>query len=462
MANVQTLARPFEGSLRGQVFRLAFPAVGEQVLNTLVGVADIYLVGNLGAEAARDLGYSSVVALNSVGLGNQMIWLVTVLFIAVGIGSTALIARATGAGELQDVQRFLRQSMLIALIVGLLGLLSIFLLAPPFLLLLGASAEVLPHGVAYLQVISISMILAAPLFIGMACMRGAGDTRTPLYIMLGVNGVNVFITWLLVNGQMGFPALGVLGAATGSAIARGGGGIVVIGLLRRGCSGLQLEFNLRPDMHIIRRLLRIGMPTAGEQFIFHAALLIFTRFVTGLGEVAYAAHIATINIESFSFLPGFGYAVAASTLVGQALGAQSPERAEKLAYESLWQGMAMMSLLGAVMVAFPHTLLALLVNDPAAVEAGTTPLLVAGLVQPTLAVGFILNGGLRGAGDTRWPLLTRLLTTWGIRLPLTVLLVSVLGFGLNGIWLAMCTDFTGQALLALWRFGSGRWQEIEV
>jgi Na+-driven multidrug efflux pump len=124
--------------------------------------------------------------------------------------------------------------------------------------------------------------------------------------------------------------------------------------------------------------------------------------------------------------------------------------------------MLMMGLVGAVMVFFPDVLLGFFVNDPAAVAAGTAPLRAAGIVQPALAVGFILNGALRGAGDTRWPLLTRLMTTWGIRLPMTLLLVGWLGLGLNAIWLAMCTDFTAQAMLALWRFGSGRWQRVEV
>jgi putative MATE family efflux protein len=344
---------------------------------------------------------------------------------------------------------------------------AVFFGAPLFLWLLGASSPdmdpaVMPLGITYLRIISSTIILASLLFVGMACMRGAGDTQTPLYVMLGVNLSNVFITWLLVSGNLSFPALGVYGAAVGTAIARGGGGLVVLWLLWRGREKLRLDFNLRPDMDIIRRLLRIGAPTAGEMFIFHAALLVFTRFVTSMGTVSYAAHIATINIESLSFLPGLGYAVAASALVGQGLGAKSPRRAEDSAYEAVWQGMAFMTFVGLVMVIFPDVLLGIFVNDPAVVETGTAPLRAAGLVQPALAVNFILNGALRGAGDTRWPMFSRVLGTWLVRLPLAALLVGVLGMGLNGIWLAMCADFTVQAMLALWRFGSGRWQTVEV
>ncbi len=467
MAKTETISPPLGQSRRAYVFKLALPAVGEQLLNTLVGLADIFLVGNLSLQAAAELGYTSDAGLNSVGLGNQMGWLVMVLFMATGVGSTALIARAVGARNPVDQQRFLRHSMLIALGAGLIGMLLMLLGGGPFLWLLGASspgmdADVLPLGVAYLNVLGAGVIPAALLFIGMACMRGAGDTRTPLLVMIGVNGATVLITWLLVNGELGFPTLGVVGAALGTSVARAGGGLVVLWLLWRGISGLKLDFNVRFDMEIVRRLLRIGTPTAGEMLVFHGALLIFTRFVTGLGTVAHAAHITTINVEALSFLPGMGYAVAAGTLVGQALGARDPLLGRQRAYEALGQGMAMMSMLGAVMVIFPEALLGFFVNDPAVVAAGAAPLRAAGLVQPALAVSFILNGALRGAGDTKWPLYARIMTTWGIRLPVTLVCVGWLGFGLSGIWLAMCIDFTVQALLALWRFNSGRWQRVEV
>jgi putative MATE family efflux protein len=449
-------------TVRRRVFDLALPAVGEQLLNTLVGLADIFLVGNLSLAASAALGYSSATGLAAVGLANQMIWLVTVLFIAMGVGSTALIARATGAGDTAGQQNILRQSMLVGLVAGIAGGLAVWLLGRPFLLALNAPAEVLPLSETYLLSIAAAFPTGGLLFVGMACMRGVGDTRTPLFLMLGVNGSNIVITWLLVNGNLGLPALGVTGAAIGTALARGGGGIVLIALLLRGHSGLRLTRDLRPDRDILQRLARIGLPAAGEQLIFQSALLLFVRFVTGLGTVAYAAHNVTIAIESLSFLPGMGYAAAASALVGQALGARDPQLAEDYAYESLWQGGLMMSCAGLVMVLFPRSLLSLFVNDPAVIETAVGPLRAAGLVQPALAVSFIVLGALRGAGDTRWPLLSRLMTTWGLRLPLTLLLVGQFEMGMVGIWLAMCTDFTSQAILSIWRFSSGRWQRIEV
>jgi putative MATE family efflux protein len=205
----------------------------------------------------------------------------------------------------------------------------------------------------------------------------------------------------------------------------------------------------------------VGAPSGGEQLVFQGALLIFTRFVNELGTASYAAHNVVITIESLSFLPGLGYAAATSALVGQGLGAKRPDESQASAYEALRQGAIMMCALGVIMVLFPRQLLSLFVSDPAVIDAGANAMLIAGLLQPLLAVNFILSGALRGAGDTRWPLYTKLISTWGVRLPLALLLLPT-GIGLIGIWIAMLADFTVQAFLAFWRFRGGKWKTMRV
>lgn len=452
----------YSGSTRRRMFSLALPAVGEQLLNTMVGLADVFLVGNLAPRTAALLGYDSAAALTAAGLGNQFSWIMMVLFMAVGIGATALVARAVGARDETSLGRIVRQVALLGMLVGVtataLGLLG----AELFLAVLNAPQETRAIGAGYIRITALTFLPTALLLAITACLRGAGDTRTPLLLMLVVNTLNIAVTWLLVNGHLSLPALGVTGAAIGTTLARGLGGIAAVALLLRGHAGLRLVLDWRLDPEMLRRLVRVGLPTAGEQFIFQAALLIFVRFVTNLGTTAYAAHNITITIESVSFLPGMGYAAATGALVGQALGARRPDEAERSAYEGLFQGGLMMSILGGFIVLFPAQLVALFTNDPMVVAAATPPLRAAGLVQPALAVSFILLGALRGAGDTRWPLYSRLLTTWVVRLPLTFVVVGWLGGGLPGVWLAMCTDFTLQAIMVLWRFSSGKWKKIEV
>ncbi|MBC8161567.1 MAG: MATE family efflux transporter [Roseiflexaceae bacterium] len=449
-------------SRQRRVFKLALPAVGEQVLNTTVGLVDTFLIGNLTLAAAATLGYSGTQALNGVGLANQMVWLVTMFFAAVGVGATAIIARARGAQDMLTANQALKQSLLLGLLLGLASSLLMYALAPAAMQLLGADATIAPLGVNYLRTVAISFVPTALLFLGTAALRGVGDTRMPLLVMLGVNAVNIVVCLLLINGTGGLPALGVEGAALGAAIGRGGGGVFLVALLLwRGRSGLKLDLDLRPQWDMLKRIARIGMPSGGEQLVFQGALLVFVRFVTGLGTASYAAHNVVLNIESLSFLPGMGYAIAASTLVGQNLGASKPEDAQADAYEAQRQGLIMMSALGLIMLLFPRQLLGLFSSDPAVLAAGVGPMRIAGLFQPLLAINFIMSGALRGAGDTRWPLFTKLVSTWGIRLPLVMLLLT-LGFGLNGIWIAMATDFGVQAALAWWRFEQGRWKAERV
>lgn len=447
---------------RVRVFGLALPAVGEQVLNTFVGLADTFLVGHLSARAAVQLGYSSTDALNAVGLANQMVWLVTVFFMAVGVGATAVIARARGAGDMATANQALRQSLLLGLALGLLATVLMLVLAPAAMDLLGAAPEVKPLGVQFLRIVALSFGPVALLFLATAALRGVGDTKTPLLVMLGVNVINILVSWLLINGNAGAPVLGVGGTAIGAALARGSGGVVLVLLLiLRGRSELKLDFDLRPQWDMLRRIVRIGVPSGGEQLVFQGALLIFVRFVTGLGTVSYAAHNVVLNIESLSFLPGMGYAIAASSLVGQGLGAGKPLDAEADVYEAQRQGAIMMTILGGIMILFPHQLIGLFVADGAVANAGAGAMRLAGLFQPLLAVNFIMSGALRGAGDTRWPLYTKVISTWGVRLPIVIIMLR-LGFGLTGVWVGMTIDFAVQALLAWWRFHQGRWKTERV
>lgn len=452
---------PERAAIRKNVRALALPAVGEQILNTFVGLTNTFLVGNLSAEAAAILGYNSTSAIAGIGLGNQIVMIIMVLFMAVSVGSTALIARARGARDLEEANSVLRQSMLVGAVMGIIATVIAGGFARPMLSILGPTEEVLQLGTTYLQIVSSTFLFAALLFIGTAALRGVGDTRTPLYIMLGVNAVNILLSWLLVNGHFGLPVLGMTGVSIAAAIARGGGGLVLLGILFRGRSNLKLSPNLKPDFALLRRIINIGLPSAGEQLIFQGAMILFLRFITGLGTTAYAAHNIVISIDSFSFLPGLGYATAATALVGQSLGAKKPDEAEMNGYEALWQSTIFMSTIGVIMFLFPAQILGVFTNDQAVIDAATPILRLVGLRQPFMAVNFVLSGGLRGAGDTRWPLYTKLISTWGVRLPFTPLFLWF-GWGLFGAWIAMSMDLLTQSFLAWWRYQKGAWKELKV
>jgi len=447
---VQT--RSSRGAIRRDVLRLALPAMGEQLLSMMVGIVDTFLVGHLGAAP-----------LAAVGLANQWVFVATMLFGAIATGATALIARFIGAREPDQANEVLRQSMLLGALIGIGATVLGMGLAEPAMTLLGAEEEVVGLGTAYLSVVASIFFFSTLMFIGNASLRGAGDTRTPLYVMLVVNALNIVVAWTAINGPFGLPKLGVVGSALGAATGRFVGGALVVAILLKGRAGIQLRLaGLRPDIDLIRRTLRVGLPTGMEQLLFRGGHMVFARILAELGTVAYAANQVAMNGWSLSFMPGFGFALAATTLVGQSLGAEDPDGAQQRGYTAFRIGAGLMGAVGLAFLIFPAEIVGFFTNDPEIIALGTMPLRMVGLIQPLLAGTMIFAGGLRGAGDTRWPMAVTGVCIWLIRLPLAYFLALVLGWGLPGAWGALALDLSMRGLLNFLRFRSGRWKTVRV
>ncbi len=440
------------GNVRRDVLNLALPAMGEQLLSMMVGIVDTFLVGHLGAAS-----------LAAVGLANQWVFMTMTLFGAIATGSTALIARFVGAKEPEQADQVLRQSVLLGALIGLVATALGVSLARPAIALLGAEPDVVALGSDYLRLVATIFFFSTLMFIGNASLRGAGDTRTPLYVMLVVNVLNVAVAWTAINGPFGLPKLGVVGSAMGAATGRFVGGVLVIGLLLRGRAGLRLRLaGLRPDWDLIRRILNVGLPTGLEQVLFRTGHMFSARIIAELGTMAYAAHQVAINALSISFMPGFGFAVAATTLVGQGLGAEDPEGAQQRGYTAYRLGAGLMSALGLLILLFPAQLMAFFTNESGVISRGIVPLRVLGATQPLLAAAMVFAGGLRGAGDTRFPMVITGAGIWLVRLPLAYLLALNLGWGLAGAWSAMALDLGLRGAFNFLRFRSGRWKTVQV
>jgi putative MATE family efflux protein len=437
-------------TVRRQVLTLAWPAVVEQMLNMSVGLADTYIVGHLGAAP-----------LAAVGLSVQALNILWALFSAIGVGSTALVARHIGAGDEETSNRVAQQSILIAMVIGLLGGFVLWVGAPVFLDLLGAEPDVVALGTTYLQAVASTVFLLSVLFVSSAILRGSGDTRTPMLVMLVVNGVNIVVAYSLTHGVGSLSGLGVLGSGIGAATARALGGLIMIGLLIRGRGPVKIGFHLpRPDPELIGRVLRIGLPTAGEQLLMRFGQVVLASFIAGLGTVAYAAHQIAINALSMAYMPGFGFALAATTLVGQELGAERPDRASRSAVEAVRLVTLVMSVMGLLATIMAPQVMGVFINDPAVIAVGVPALRIAGLSMPFLGIGFTLAGGLRGAGDTTSVLVILASSIWLVRVASSTWLGPLLG--LAGIWVAIALDFAVRAGLLALRFRSGKWKLIEV
>lgn len=446
----------------GAVLRLGLPAIGEQFLSLLVGLVNTYVVGHLDAAVAAQAGYTRTVALASVGIGAHIVAILTTLFIAVALGCTIVLARFVGARDWAGADRTLYQALIAGLGVGLIALLTAYLWAADIMRLFGIAPEIRQHGVSYTRIVAYSFPIVAIMYVGNAALRGAGNTRTPLYVMLWVNGINSLLSFLLVNGQLPMLPSGVEGAAWAAMTAQCVGGLTILVLLIKGHSGLQLRRMLPPDTQIMRRIFRQSIPFCLEQLLFQLALLIIINLINDIGAIAYVTHVTLLTLVNLSFLPGQGFAVAATTLVSQSMGAKRVDGAFSSSYAAFWYSTLCMGLIGAFFVVAPEVLIRFFVADEAIVQAAALPLRMVGLTQPALAASFIFSASLRGGGDPKWPLASRIFSMWFIRVPVASLLVYGFGWGLNGVWLALCIDFYVQGLIVWWRFQRGAWQHLEA
>lgn len=445
------------GSLLRQVGWLAAPVLVEQVLVYLVGFSDTLLTGR----------YLDVTSLAAVTVSSYLLWFAQSLMVVASAGGTALVARLVGAGNRAGAAHMAGQAVALGAVVSTVLALSAWLAAPALIAGLGLRDAAAAGAVEYLRIILVALPLMTCELVGNACLRGAGDTRTGMTIMVLVNAVNVGLSWSLVRGWGPFPALGLAGVATGTAVAEGVGGLIMLGVLVAGRSGLRLTLGgLTPHPAALRRLLRISLPAAGEMMTNSLCQLWFLGLINRLGSTATAAHGVAIRCESIAFLTIAAFSVAASTLTGQYLGAGRPDLADRSARTAWGLGVLVLVALGALLAFGSEPLFALFLGRSGTEVArqGAPLLRIVAFAMPCLATISVLGGALRGAGDTRWPWLIVLIGYVLVRMPLTYWLTAPGGWdlGLVGAWLAMLADLTLRAALIAGRFVHGGWRAVRV
>jgi putative MATE family efflux protein len=442
-----------ERAARKTILTLAWPVVAELLLQTLTQMVDMIMVARLGSAAVA-----------AVGLSSQPLFVAFGLFIGIGTGTTALVARYVGAREEGKVEEVVRQSFWIALSLALVVAVAALAFSRQIVTMMGAAPDVVPFGVNYLRWLAPGYVLMLWSMVMTSALRGAGDTRTPMKVNILINLINVIGNYALIYGHFGLPALGVAGAAIATSLSRAVGGFIYLVVLIRGRGPVRLPLARlhQVDFSVIGRILRIGVPTALERVILSFGLIFFSRIVASLGTAAFAAHTIAINAESISFMPAMGFATAATTLVGQNLGAKNPEAAARNGWESAKIGGLVMGVMGLIFFLFPTAFMRLYTNEADVIRLGATSLRIIAVAQIPMAVAFIVSGALRGAGDTRPMMYITGFCVWVVRLGFTYIFVGVLGLGLTGAWLAMAIDWVGRGIFAALRFHSGKWKEIKV
>lgn len=435
-----------EDYMRRQIIKLAWPVILEGMGVMAVGVLLTAMVGQLGA-----------VPLAAVGLATMLQFSTAMVFAAAGTGAAAIVARETGAGNWREVRNITGQAILLGAVLGIAVAVIGWSTAEFVLKLTAAEPEVAALAARLVKVSFIFTPLFLIMSIGNAVLRGMGKTRTAFYITLFSNTAAILISYILVFGY-GLPAMGPYGAAWGLGSSQLAGGLSVLFVLHR-LEKIQLSWRhvLVIRSKVITRIVNISVPAALEQLAMQSGRMVFTFMLAGVGSLQFAAHQIAIQIESMSFMPGFGFSVAAMTLVGQYLGKGMPHRAIQFAWLTNKIAWLSMTVAGVVIFIFAKQLTTLFIDDPQVIYWGTLCVMIAVLEQPTLAVCFVLGGALRGAGDTRWPMYITTMGVWLIRLPLAYLFISVWGSDITAAWYITAVDFLIRGAVLWWRFESKTW-----
>jgi len=450
------------GLLRA-VLVLALPALAEQIFNFLVGLNDTWLANNLPKESGRDIAPSATAA---VGTISYLLWFIGLIVSAVGTGSSALISRAKGARHKRLANNVCGQSISASVVLGFLLGLVLYAFAKTWISLAGLSPDGQVFALSYLRMLALSLPFMTVLFVANACLRGAGDALTPAIAMVLVNVINMALSFGLTYGWWGLPKMGFNGIAAGTVIAYVVGGLLQFAVLISGRAGLRLHAHrLYPHWHTLKRIFRIGVPAGVEGLLIWIAQFTIVIVINKMDSTSAtaAAHLNAVKIEAFSYLPGWAFATAAATLVGQSLGMKDPARARRGTYLAYALGGGVMTLCGIAFILFgQHFARWMLPNQPEIAALTAKCLYITGFIQSGFAASMIFSGALRGAGDTIVVMAINLFSTIVLRLAGALIVVFYFKQGLAAVWVVLASELFLRGMMGWVRFEQGGWKHLEV
>jgi putative MATE family efflux protein len=441
--------------LHKEIWRLAWPAFVGQGLQSVVMFVSRIIVGQLGEEAY-----------NSVNVGLMVFFVIITVVAAVGVGTTALVAQAWGAGDKKRAGLVLQQSLIfgfaLTLIIALMGP----ALANIIYRLLGADRATVEAGTQFLSVLFVAIPIMAPGFFLAAALRGAGDTRTPMIVGLIMGLLSLAFSYGLILGRLGLPKMGTLGAALAIDGAFFAFTLILALLFVFNKTILKIpRQGWRPDFRTGMSIFRIGIPSALEWVLIQLGIIIYIFVIYRYGKDAVAGYFTGIAILTFAQTPAFGLQAAATTMVGQAVGARNFARAESVFRHCVLAGMIFMALIGVLVyfLSYPSLLLFFfnkLSADSIAYAREFSILVI--FVMPLMGAAFTIAGGLRGAGDTVQPLIASTTGIYGGRILFAFAVYYLSTPPIILVWCSMFPDMIIRIAIMAVRLASGKWKTIKV
>ena len=424
-----------------KILSMILPITIENILQMIAGIVSMGMVGRI-----------DVLAISALGISMRITQIVWALFKGIATGATVFVAQYYGAGEHEKMLTVIQQTMLSTIAVVAVLEVLLYIEAPALLSVFNPNAELMQQAVVYLRLVSLGLpFLAIMLVIG-GVLQGMGNARTPMLITMMMNIVNIVVGYVLIFGKMGFPAMGIRGAAIATVMSQIAAVLLGLYVLFNKKGIMRDYFNksfFSVDFQRIRKIYRVGLPSSMESVFWQLAAIIITRAILNFGETSFAAHQLGLQAESISYMPAAGFAVAATAFIGQALGAKDKGLA-KLYFKQIMKGaLVITAVCASILIFLPGPLMSLLTNNKEIIGLSSIYLILMGIVQlPQNATG-VLSGAMRGAGYTKVPMLVAGLGLWGIRVPLVLIVAYGMKFSIVAIWSVFCIDLCIRFIICL-------------
>ena len=441
-----------EGRLSRAILLLSIPAVLEMIMESIFVIVDIYFVSKLGSAAVA-----------TVGLTESMITIVYAVSLGLATATTSMVSRRIGEKNPDKASITAFQAMLTGIIISLIIAVPGFLLAEDLLDIMGASPEIVSNFSGYTRIMLGGNVVIMMLFIINAIFRSAGDAVVAMRVLWVGNIINIILDPCLIFGLGPFPELGVQGAAVATTTGRGIAVLYQLWLLFFGRKRIRISLrHIGFNFRIISRLIKISLGSIGQNLIGTSSWIALVRIISVFGSDIVAGYTIAIRIVSFTLLPSWGISNAASTLVGQNLGAKKPERAERSVMITGWVNMILLGIVGIILVAFPGTFIRFFIDDEIVVASGIECLRIVSIGYIAYGFGMVLVNSFNGAGDTTTPLKINVFAFWMIEIPLAWILSVKSGMNEQGVFWAIVIAETTMTVTAYLVFRRGKWKLKEV
>ena len=441
-----------EGTLSRAILLLSIPAVLEMVMESIFVIVDIYFVSKLGANAVA-----------TVGITESMVTIIYAIAIGLGMATTSMVSRRIGEKNPDAASVAAFQAILTGIVVSVIIGLPGALYSKKLLGLMGASKQIVESMSGYTSIMLGSNMVIMMLFIINAIFRSAGDAAVAMKVLWIGNIINIILDPCLIFGLGPFPHMGVTGAAIATSIGRGTAVMVQFYLLFFGKKRIRLSTtHLLVDFRIMAKLLKLSFGSIGQNLIGTTSWIALVRILSIFGSEVVAGYTIALRIIGFTLLPSWGISNAASTLVGQNLGAKKPDRAERAVWVTGFINMILLGVIGLILILFPETFIRIFINNENVIKSGILGLRIVSIGYIAYGFGMVLVNSFNGAGDTSTPLKINIFAFWCIEIPLAWFLAMKAGFHEEGVFISIVVAESLMTFIAWIVFRRGKWKTKEV